>query len=540
MSLFDGETFRGLDEALTARDEPLDTLLEHQVRNQVYHLAIQRGSRVSMSLSTRATTRSTFLGEKAYSSSSWTAVVDVPWYVGSGLSAINAQLWARVSTSRAAPIGSTISVRLEVVDFGYTDHELAYNAGLYQAYPIAHELVTQPRESVLTRLRVWIWSRADDTALETPDADPYVTRLPDGRPSRRMLLVCDPDYMPAPTLPAPNATSRGEARIVWGEGPNVVVQVADILWRERTAFSPFFRELHCAEPPVSASREAAMGYQQLSYIQIKTVEIEEQFLTPDVLPSVSIRAQMPVTGQDAIRHVALARAVFMRPRCLAVGPSARVPRVTSPLGGVIETTIYPERWVWSYDVEPDDPPDQGQIQRVWTQGVTLDDPGGSLMVQALIVPYVYLTTAQWLAIEGQPVAEVSTLATWHIRARLKWWDGSAWLTIDDQTVTQQLAHIPTRINEPHPILTTAWAREQTDSPSGIWHKEGQMYENDLALLEPIAVGLTIPDNLDIASIPLHLEITAQRMTVDDQPVGVAVSGKPQIVWTGISAWQVRS
>lgn len=241
----------------------------------------------------------------------------------------------------------------------------------------------------------------------------------------------------------------------------------------------------------------------------------------------------PVLGQHTGKHGVNADGIYQAPRCVMVGPKGtRNPESSWPAD-------YHSRWTW-----------------VWgdTGGTLLDEVAKLDREASELKVNGYFGAAHLVSVfrtsRLETLQDDAAVGSWDITASVEqigagetWASGSIELASETQTI--DIDHYPTTKNSTWPLLQQLWWAYFSDGSGKanelntyVW-REGQLWERDLALLEPFAFSLDLSD-VDLDGF-VRIQITASLNSATyDATTGTSAERADErliLLNTGTTAWE---
>lgn len=534
---FDGMQFIALDDAASSDYEPLDALTEVGIAQNAEWLD-DHGHAVVWSPRSRATyDQAAFLGHRPYVSCDWSTILCVPWLVQPGLEELTTLLDVRVSDTEEAGLGAQLHAELAgfsrapqsnaptassgntaTLTYTWQPRELAISARV----PEPTLRPTPVRNAVVTDLRVWHRGAVGAAVRATASLN-YYTEL-----GGRFVGVNDNHLINAQSGVRPNkddancyavrditGADHDILRALRTTGPNT--EFFDV--RPRSNESGF-------EPPVQIA--TPISIRPIAYTQVRAVQVRERFGLVDV-PRSRYTPHRIIEAGDSTTVVRAVRAVADRARPLWIGPEG--------------SSVSPESAPTGYGFKFERVTANAAYQS-WLRIPLWPRRTQALRLLLNVVP-VWRNSA-WRASNLAPeqLAERAGLLTWDFElVARQYQDGSATpAPLASQVLTDvQLTHYPT-CNTAHSallrseLLFESWLASET-----VPWKEGQLYREDLTLVQRLDLTL---DGLPTPDLPWTLELRARADAASGVwPDGPSAAQNPplsdlQLLCVGATLWEV--
>lgn len=528
-----GERYLGLaDEAVRAGNggsKPLDAFVEQVFRSDLLWL-VERGSQVSWSPLVTDSEGLTTAGHRPYASLDWSSVLCVPWLVQVGLQRIT---FAHHSAAGiAAGATSSVTQRLRLLGLAHGADTPVVTGGLKQ-HDVELELATPAPRRLVTSL-VWeIKCQAGDLAaqslgdaaaqslnrLDANSANPTFYRdLRSGAHPSTSDLGLQVSY----DTTADGVSAQGYDHLYTREGATWAAA-----WDGRKMT---VRSTGLLRAPGQITRR------YLSYLQTRGGELREHYHAESFhRPRERYRARQAVEAKDELAHLQCLRAIYSRARCLWVGP----------IGERIEGE--PARALWP----------SGYVRR----HVRAQHDGGAdpnVLFWASVAPRTknprLTVLLNILAFQAQDIACAD-------RDELDDKSGSARWILDvfvgqyrSGSIPDQIAYVASEeIDLVHYLTDTSgqWTSllqerlRAVEGLDGYTYKEGQLYEEDYALLQRLELTLDVPfDPAGATPWPLLVRVgvryvSGSQVRKVELPLGVTMGEAEDLalVCVGATIWE---
>lgn len=490
-----GERYLGLaDESVRAGfggSKPLDAFIDQQLRSDILWLA-RRGSQVSFTPICSDSEGESLVGTRPYTSVAWSTVLCVPWIVQTGLKRID--LAAYAAKGGYGPSAPDMVHRARLL--GLAEGSQQPLVGVLSQHDLDVQLaVPAPRR--LTTSLVWEVKSAVGSLVAQIVGDGAavnLNRLDAG--SSNATFYSDPR-----TGAHPAATDLGLQCTLDESTDTVPAQAFDHLYtRNGTGWSgPWnsrkmtVRSTGVLRPPGRLQRN------YLAYMQTRGCELRETYEGEQfVRPKESYLARQAVEARDEMAHLLALRAIHTRARCRWVGP----------VGEPIQTEYDRALWPTGYHRRhPRAQHDGGENPNVlfWAPvQICVSNPRITVLLNLLATQFADVVVADRDELDAKCGS-----ARWVLDVSVRQYQDGNPLPVELASAISEeieLLHYPTDSSGRWTALLQERVRAVEDGIDGYTYKEGQLYEEDLSLLQRLELTLDVPYDVATDTRPVLVRV----------------------------------
>lgn len=476
-----GERYLGLaDEAVRAGPggmKPLDAFVEQILRSDLLWLA-ERGSQVSWSPLCTDSDGLTTTGHRPYASADWSSVLCLPWIVQPNLTRITLAHHSAVGVADGVAPAMVQRLRLLGLTPGITEPLAPGSLSQHDATCA----LAAPAPRRLTTSLVWEIKSypGDDVAVTAGDgAAQSLNRLDAGSSNPTF-------YRDLRSGTHPSINDLGLQATYDSTAEGVGQQAYDHLYTREAAGSwagPWNARKMTVRSAGVLRAPGQLTRRYLSYMQTRGGELREHYdATRFHRPRDRYLARQAVEAKDVQAHLLALRAIFTRARCIWAGPIGErqlgePPRALWPQG-------YTRRHIRAQHDGGSDP-----NVLFWAScQLRSKNPKITVMLNVLAIQYQDLACA-----DRDELDDKSGSARWVLDVKVCQYQGGTEPDLLAELSSEEidLVHYLTDTSGQWTSLLQERVRA-VEGIDGYTYKEGQLYEEDYALLQRMELTLDVP------------------------------------------------